>query len=69
MRFFKNIIGIIALTFFTICAFGGGCLFWTFFAIFFNFSPLINEIGFYLSMAILAPISWWVAPKIANKLL
>ena len=69
MKTIKFIIGIIILTFFTICAFGGGCLFWLVFAIFFNFTPVVNEIGFYLSSLILAPISWYVAPKIANKIL
>ena len=69
MKTIKFIIGIIILTFFTICAFGGGCLFWLVFAMFFNFTPVVNEIGFYLSSLILAPISWYVAPKIANKIL
>lgn len=69
MKIIKFIIGIIILTFFTICAFGGGCLFWLVFAMFFNFTPVVNEIGFYLSSLILAPISWYIAPKIANKIL
>ena len=69
MKTIKFIIGIIILTFFTICAFGGGCLFWLVFAMFFNFTPTVNEIGFYLSSLILAPISWYIAPKIANKIL
>ena len=69
MKTIKLIIGIIILTFFTICAFGGGCLFWLVFAMFFNFTPAANEIGFYLSSLILAPISWYIAPKIANKIL
>ena len=69
MKTIKFIIGIILLTFFTICAFGGGCLFWLVFAMFFNFTPAVNEIGFYLSSLILAPISWYIAPKIANKIL
>ena len=69
MKTIKFIIGIIILTFFTICAFGGGCLFWLVFAIFFDFTPVINEIGFYLSSLILAPISWYITPKIADKIL
>lgn len=69
MKIIKLIIGIIILTFFTICAFGGGCLFWSIFAMFFVFSPIINEVGFYLSTFILIPISWYVAPKIADKIL
>lgn len=69
MKIFKSIIGIVTLTFFTICAFGGGCLFWVIFTMFFNFSPIVNEIGFYVSLVVLAPISWWLAPKIADKIL
>lgn len=69
MKTIKLIIGIITLTFFTICAFGGGCLFWSVFAMFFDFTPIINEIGFYLSSLILAPISWYITPKIADKIL
>ena len=69
MKIVKLIIKIIILTFFTICAFGGGCLFWSVFAMFFNFTSVVNEIGFYLSSLILAPISWYVAPKIAHKIL
>ena len=42
MKTIKFIIGIIILTFFTICAFGGGCLFWLVFAMFFNFTPAVN---------------------------
>lgn len=69
MKIVKLIIKIIILTFFTICAFGGGCLFWSVLAIFFDFAPVINEIGFYLSSLILAPISWYITPKIADKIL
>ena len=69
MKIIKLIIEIIILTFFTICAFGGGCLFWSVFAMFFDFSPIINEIGFYLSTFILAPISWKKKKKIADKIL
>ena len=69
MKTIKLIIGIIILTFFTICAFGGGCLFWSVFAMFFDFNPIINKIGFYLSSLILAPISWYITPKIADKIL
>ena len=69
MKTIKLIIGIIILTFFTICAFGGGCLFWSVFAMLFDFTPIINEIGFYLSSLILAPISWYITPKIADKIL
>ena len=69
MKIIKLIIEIIILTFFTICAFGGGCLFWSVFAMFFDFAPIVNEIGFYLSSLILAPISWYITPKIADKIL
>ena len=40
MKIVKLIIKIIILTFFTICAFGGGCLFWSVFAIFFDLTQL-----------------------------
>lgn len=69
MKVIKNIIIVILLTVLTICAFGGGCIFWTVFISFFNFSLIVNEIGFYVSTIVGCVLGWVIVPKISEKYL
>lgn len=64
----KFIWEIIVVTTLSIWAFGGGCLYWLVIAICFNFSPIVNEIGFYISMVVCAISSWIIISKIRNKI-
>lgn len=69
MKYIKLMLEIIVLLLITICAFGGGCIIWTFIAILIKPSPLVNEIMFYVTAIVPAPFCWYIAPKISDKIL
>lgn len=69
MEIIKNILITILFTIVTICAFCGGCIIWTFLAIFIQPSPEIMEIMFYITALVPTPFCWYIAPKIAKKYL
>ncbi len=65
----RTILEIILLTIISICAFGGGCIIWTFIAIFIQPSPQVMEIMFYITAFVPMPFCWCIAPKISEKIL
>lgn len=69
MKIIKTILEVALLTIISICAFGGGCLIWTFIAIFIEPSPQVMEIMFYITAFVPMPICWYIAPKISKKIL
>lgn len=71
MRIVKIIINTILLFVITICAFGGGCLIYSFIAtaLFPNINPTLNEILFFITALVPMPICWYIAPKISDKIL
>lgn len=68
MKIIKTILETIAITFTTTCAFGSGCLYWTAIAMIFNFNPIVNEIGFYISALVGVFIGFWLTPKLSDRI-
>lgn len=69
MKIIKTILEIILITIVSICAFGGGCIIWTFLAMFIQPEPKIMEIMFYITMFVPMPFCWYIAPKLGEKIL
>ena len=71
MRIVKIIIYTILLFVITICAFGGGCLIYSFITatLFPNINPTLNKILFFITAFVPMPICWYIAPKISDKIL
>lgn len=68
MKIIKTILEIVAITFTATCAWGGGCFYWVIIATIFNFSPTINEIGFYISTFVGIFVGFWLTPKLSDKI-